>query len=182
MPGEKRAGRATRRLTPLPPACATRDATRMRVTELSIGRQFAVAFDHGEDFFPTLEAFCAQHGIRAGYIPMFIGGFRFARLAGTCKPIEEPEAPVWEEVRVELLEAVGAGTIAWDPERRRLAPHVHLSTGLRGDGARSRTSHLFGAQVQFVTELVVVEVLAPGFTRPRVPELYDVPRLSFGGG
>jgi predicted DNA-binding protein with PD1-like motif len=151
----------------------------MRATELMTGRQFAVALDHGEDFFGALESFCAQHGIRAGYIPLFIGGFRTARLIGTCKPPADPEAPVWDEIEVELLEAVGAGTIAWDTAGDRLAPHVHVTTGLRTDAAHARTSHLFGAQVQFITELVIVEILSPTLTRPRVPEMYDAPLLSF---
>jgi predicted DNA-binding protein with PD1-like motif len=167
---------------PLFPSREPDHATRMRATELMTGRQFVVALDHGEDFFATLESFCAQRGVRAGYIPMFIGGFRSARLVGTCKPLTDPEAPVWDEIEVELLEVVGAGTIAWDAANDRPSPHVHVTTGLRADAAHARTSHLFGAEVQFITELVIVEVLSPALTRPRVPEMYDAPLLSFEAG
>lgn len=37
--------------------------------ELTIGLTLAVAFDHGEDFFPTLAAFCRDNDLRQGYIP-----------------------------------------------------------------------------------------------------------------
>jgi predicted DNA-binding protein with PD1-like motif len=41
----------------------------VRSHELTIGRTLAVAFDHGEDFFPTLAAFCRDNDLRQGYIP-----------------------------------------------------------------------------------------------------------------
>jgi len=43
------------------------------------------------------------------------------------------------------------------------------------------TSHLLDARVQFLVEMILVEVTAPAMTRPADPALYDVPRLSFGG-
>jgi len=152
----------------------------MRATQLSIGRTFGVVFDHGEDFFESLSGFCAEQGIRSGYIPMFLGGFSSVELVGSCEPIADPDAPVWSSVSVECVEALGVATLAWDEDRDRLAPHVHLSVGLKGQAAQGRTSHLLGATVQFVSELLVVEVLAPVMTRPAQPQLYDVPLLTFG--
>ena len=43
------------------------------------------------------------------------------------------------------------------------------------------TSHLLDARVQFLVEMILVEVTAPAMTRPADPALNDVPRLSFGG-
>ena len=153
----------------------------MRVAELTTGRTFALAMDHGEDFFPTLEKFCADNSIRSGYIPTFLGAYRNVRLVGACGPLENPEAPVWDEVVVETVEMIGTGTLAWDQEADRLAPHVHVSTGLKAEEAHARTSHLLGAEVQFINELIVVEVTSPIMTRPRNAKMYDVPVWTFEG-
>lgn len=42
------------------------------------------------------------------------------------------------------------------------------------------SSHLLAASVQFLTEMLIVEVLDPPITRPRNAALYDVPLLTFG--
>jgi len=158
----------------------------MRYAQVNPGRQFVLALDHGEDFFAGLTRFCADQDIRSGYIPTFVGGFRSARLVGSCEPLADPEAPLWEEVTVETLEALGGGTLAWDTEKDCLAPHIHVAAGLKGASADGRVSHLLGAQVQFVCEIPIVEVVAgtdgPALTRRRNAELYDVPLLGFGSG
>lgn len=151
----------------------------MRAAPLTRGREFVLALEHGEDFFTSLHTFCAEHGVRAGYIPTFIGGFRSARLVGSCKPLDNPEAPLWDSVEVESLEALGGGTLAWDAESNRVAPHIHVTTGLKAQSAEGRTSHLLDAQVQFIAELVIVEVTSPNLTRPRLPSLHNVPVLAF---
>ncbi|GCE02208.1 PCC domain-containing protein [Embleya hyalina] len=96
----------------------------MRFTQVSVGRTFGIALDEGEDFLPQLVAFCTEHGIRAGYLPMFLGGLRHVRLVGTCERMDNPDAPVWSAAEYELVEALGCGTIAWGrrSEHRR-APH-----------------------------------------------------------
>ncbi|WP_329156057.1 DNA-binding protein (plasmid) [Streptomyces sp. NBC_01456] len=150
----------------------------MRATRVIRGREFVVALEHGEDFFDALEKFCAENGVRSGYLN-FIGGFRRARLVGTCGPMPNPEVPLWDEVEVQTLEVLGAGTLAWDTGRDRLAPHIHVTAGLKESSADGRTSHLLGAEVQFVTEMFVTEVAEPALTRPRLANLYDVPMLTF---
>ncbi|MFF4531595.1 PPC domain-containing DNA-binding protein [Streptomyces sp. NPDC001407] len=151
----------------------------MRARSIIWGRSFVLILDHGEDFFTALGDFCREHEIRSAHIPTFIGGFRTAQLVGSCQPLADPEAPVWDEVTFESLEVLGGGTLAWDVETDRLAPHIHVAAGLKADSASGRTSHLLGATVQFVNELVVQEILAPGLIRRRAPDLYDVPLLGF---
>ena len=41
----------------------------MRYAPIRRGREFVVAFDHGDDFFGALEKFCAENELRSGYIP-----------------------------------------------------------------------------------------------------------------
>jgi predicted DNA-binding protein with PD1-like motif len=96
-----------------------------------------------------------------------------------------PRRPLWEESTVETLEALGGGTLAWDVEKDRLAPHIHVAAGIKCASADGRVSHLLGAKVQFICEIPIVEVVDdtanPALTRRRDPNLYDVPLLGFGG-
>ncbi|MEV6536929.1 DUF296 domain-containing protein [Streptomyces sp. NPDC051639] len=158
----------------------------MRFAQVRSGRQFVLALDHGEDLLEGLTQFCEDQGIRAGYIPTFVGGFRSARLVGSCESLADPEAPLWEEITVETLEALGGGTLAWDLENDCLAPHIHVAAGIKGASADGRVSHLLGAKVQFICEIPIVEVVGdaagPALTRRRDPKLYDVPLLGFGTG
>jgi predicted DNA-binding protein with PD1-like motif len=152
----------------------------MHSHELTTGRTFGVRLDPGEDFFPSLEDFCAGNGIRHGYIPMFLAAFSETYVVGTCDKLDDPAAPVWSRVRLTNAEALGCGTIAYDEEQGRIVPHVHTSVGLKEHSATGHTSHLLEARVQFVAELIVVEVASPVMTRPASPALYDVPLLTFG--
>lgn len=152
----------------------------MRSYELTTGRTFAVNFDHGDDFFPTLADFCRQNGVRHGYIPMFIAGFAEAEIVGACEKLEDPDAPVWSKVYLTGVEAMGCGTLAYDAETDSVLPHIHTSLGEKARSASGHTSHLLSAHVQFLVEMLVVEVTAPVMTRPKNPALYDVPLLTFG--
>jgi predicted DNA-binding protein with PD1-like motif len=145
-----------------------------------MGRTFAVHFDHGDDFFAALAEFCAEHDVRQGFIPMFIAGLREVQLVGTCERLENPDAPVWSSVHLENVEAIGGGTLAYDADTGTVRPHIHVSVGLKAQSATAHTSHLLGAKVQFLTEMYLVEVKSPGFTRVPRSDLYNVPLLSFG--
>ncbi|MGH3977939.1 MAG: PPC domain-containing DNA-binding protein [Pseudonocardiaceae bacterium] len=155
----------------------------MRSHELTLGRSFAVAFDHGDDFFTALADFCRENGVRQGYIPGFIAGFSEVQIVGTCDKLDDPNAPVWTKVHLTNVEAFGGGTLAYDPVDDRVAPHIHVAVGLKehsATGHTGHTSHLLGAAVQFLTEMIVIEVAAPQMHRVRQPGLYDVPLLRFG--
>ncbi|MER6913889.1 PPC domain-containing DNA-binding protein [Streptomyces sp. NPDC000594] len=151
----------------------------MRATEFTRGREFALALDHGEDFYTALTAFCTEHEVRSAFVPVIIGAFRSARLVGACEPPADLEAPVWAETVVEYTEAQGSGTLAWDPDTGTLAPHIHISTGLKHESAHGRVGHLLGAEVQFINEIHIVEVAHPRLLRRRNPGLYEVPLLGF---
>jgi|GEM_PF-557262 len=150
----------------------------MRHTALTMGRTFALAFDDGDDFIPELTGFCAQMGIRQAIIPMFLGGFRQVSLVGTNGPLEDPEAPVWDETVLHTVEAVGAATLAWSPENDSLAPHIHVAVGRKDLSAAGSVSHLLKAEVQFIQEMFLQEVLSPTLLRPLCGP-HAVPTLTF---
>ena len=151
----------------------------MHSHELTVGRTFGVTFYHGEDFFPSLAAFCKTNNIRQGYIPMFLAGFSDVAIVGSCTKLDNPDAPVWSEVHLSNVEAFGGGTLAYDPDRDEVSPHIHTSLGEKARSAVGHTSHLLSAKVQFLVEMLVVEILSPTMTRSRKPDLYDVPLLTF---
>ena len=150
----------------------------MRSRGFTTGRTIVVVFDHGEDFYTALADACRRHDIRQGYIPMFIAGFSSVDLVGTCQRLADPHAPVWTAVQLTNIEAVGAGTLAWDETTGAVAPHIHVAVGLKEHSATGHTSHLLAATVQFLTEMVIVEVREP-MTRVRQADLYNVPLLRF---
>jgi predicted DNA-binding protein with PD1-like motif len=151
----------------------------MRTHELKTGRSFGVNFDHGEDFFPTLARFCRENEIRQGYIPMFLAAFAETEIAGTCGRVENPEAPVRTPVYLEKVEAMGCGTFSYDPPSGEIVPHVHVTVGLKMHSAAAYSSHLMTAKVQYLTEMLLVEVDSPEMRRPIHADLYNVPLLTF---
>lgn len=151
----------------------------MRSHELTLGRSFAVNFDHGDDFFAALADFCRENNVRQGYIPGFIAGFSEVQIVGTCDKLDNPAAPVWTKVHLTNVEAFGGGTLAWDQTNDRVAPHIHVAVGLKEHSATGHTSHLLGGTVQFLTEMLVIEVTAPTMLRVPHPELYNAPLLQF---
>lgn len=150
----------------------------MKAAELTVGRTFGVTFDHGDDFFDSLAKFCQEHDVRQGYVPSFIAGLAEARIVGACDKLEDPDAPVWSAVHVTSVEAFGGGTFTHNDDGT-LSLHIHVTVGEKARSANGYTSHLLSATVQFLTEMFVVEVLSPTMSRPRHPELYDVPLLQF---
>lgn len=148
--------------------------------ELTAGRTFGIRFDPSESFFPVLEEFCRDKNVRQGYIPMFLAAFAEADVVGTCDRLDDPAAPVWSKVRLTNAEALGCGTVAYDEDAGQILPHIHTTLGLKERSAAGYTSHLLDARVQFLVEMVLVEVTAPAMTRPQDPNLYNVPRLVMG--
>jgi predicted DNA-binding protein with PD1-like motif len=150
----------------------------VRTHELVTGRTIAVVFDHGEDFFSSLQRACTDNEVQQGYIPMFIAGLSDASIVGTCEKLADPAAPVWSAVHLSNVEALGGGTLASGPDG--VSPHIHITVGRKEQSADGNTSHLLSATVQFLTEMVIVEVLSPRMTREPKHDLYNVPLLRFG--
>lgn len=151
----------------------------MKSKELSTGRTFGVTFDHQSNFFEELSLFCKKNQVRQGYIPMFIAGFSEVELVGSCDKINNPNAPVWDKVSLENVEACGCGTIAYNSQENTISPHIHVSIGIKGYSASAHTSHLLSAKVLFLVEMIIVEVLQPDMKRIVDPELYDIGLLQF---
>jgi hypothetical protein len=91
-------------------------------------------------------------------------------------------SPVWSTVELSNIEALGGGTTAWDDATGTISPHTHVTVGMKEHSATAHTSQLSAATVQFLTEMIIVEVVEPALNRRKQAELYDVPLLHFGDG
>jgi hypothetical protein len=119
-------------------------------------------------------------------------------LEGLLTRVAKDVAAVLERAREIAMIDVGDGRrepMEPDPPdmgtRRSLTPRCRWSMGSSGswgpgkkrrpgvEDATAHTSHLLAATVQFLVEMVVVEVTAPTLTRTRDRQLYDVPLLTF---
>ncbi|GAA4731298.1 hypothetical protein Prum_068960 [Phytohabitans rumicis] len=121
----------------------------MRSQQRAVGRNFAVVFDHGEDFFAAQSEFCRAKPDPARIHP----GLHRRLLRGhDCEHLPEAHRPA----------------------------RAGVAVGLTAHSATGHTSHLLTAQVQFLTEMLLIEVAEPAITRQQNPDLYDMPLLRFG--
>lgn len=66
------------------------------------------------------------------------------------------------KVHLTNVEALGGGTlVAYGPVNDQVAPRIHVTVGLKEHADTGHTSHLLGATVQFLTEMLVIKVAAP---------------------
>jgi hypothetical protein len=150
----------------------------MRSHQLTPGRMIGVTFNHGDDFYLPSRTPAPPTTSDQGFISVFITGFSTVEIVGTCQRLEQPEAPVWDRVHLSNVEALGGGTIAYDPTDDRILPQIHVSVGLKQHSATGHISHLLDADVQFA-EMLIIEIAGPAMRRVPDPALFDVPLPHF---
>lgn len=152
----------------------------MESRKITAGRRIAVLLRPGDDVIPSIVAACREHRVDQGVIVTLVGAFRTATLIGTTGPIEDAHAPLTESVTVEGVEGIGSGTIAATDDGP--LPHIHLTAGVKGQGAAGYTGHLLAATAHYVVEVVIDEVLAPPLVRRVDEAAAGLPTLAFGDG
>nr|WP_247674420.1 DNA-binding protein [Micromonospora sp. C51] len=135
-----------------------------------------VEFDHGDDFYTALTHACHTHGIRQSYIPIFIAGLSTAKIVGTCHRLDNPNAPVWSHVDLTNIEPSPAAPSPGATPRLPPHPHHHRP---EEQSATAHTSHLLDATVQFLTEMLLIEITSATMYRQPNPHLHNVPQLKF---
>lgn len=147
--------------------------------ELRTGRRFALVLQPGDDVTESLTTFCRENGVEQGYLPVFLGAFSALSLIGTCEPVDDEFEPMPKSVHLTNVEGIGSGTIAWSEHGQHVLPHLHVAVGLKSYSATAYAGHLLAATVQYVTEIIVEEVLSPRFSRVPDPAARGIPNLSF---
>jgi predicted DNA-binding protein with PD1-like motif len=149
-------------------------------SELTTGRTFMIRFEHGKDFLTELREFCRTNDVKQGYVPFFSGDFSEIYIVGSCGKSDNPAGPMLgSKAYFENVESFGCGTIACDPETGGILPHFHISIGNRLNSASANTSHFLSGKVQFLIEMVLVEVLSPLIVRTTDEEVYNLKLLNF---
>jgi predicted DNA-binding protein with PD1-like motif len=74
---------------------------------------------------------------------------------------------------------MGSGTVTYDEKNDKIHPHIHISVGIKPQSATAYTSHLLKAKVQFLTEMLVIEVKSPKMERVINSDLYNIALLDF---
>nr|WP_276611083.1 PPC domain-containing DNA-binding protein [Kineococcus siccus] len=143
------------------------------------GRRVAVVLEPGEDLFGGIAQVCRDLDVRQAYVPVFLGAFSTAELIGTCGPVPDPDLPMTDVVHLDNTEGSGSGSIAWEEATGRVSVHLHASLGLKSRSATAHAGHLLAARVQYVVELVLEEVVAPGLLRVPHPGARGIPALAF---
>ncbi len=150
----------------------------MESRELVLGRRIAVILRPGDDVLPSIVQACRDHDVRQGIVSTFLGAFTSARVIGTRGEIADPDLPLADSVTVHGVEGVGSGTIAATEDGP--VPHVHVSLGVKGEGAAAVTGHLVAATAHYIVEIVLDEVLSPALERTADPYAGGLPTLAFG--
>ncbi len=151
-------------------------------TVLELGRAVLVVVEPGEELTAQVLRACRAHGIRQGYLPVFLGAFTTMTLIGSCGPTPDHHLPMADRVHLENVEGSGSGTLSTDPGTGDTVLHLHAAVGVKHYSATGYAGHVVAAQVQYVAELVVQEVLDPVLTRAVHPGSAGLPILTFQPG
>lgn len=128
-------------------------------SELTTGRRFIVVLQPGDDILPSIVEACERHGIAQGYLPVFLGAFSTVTLIATSEPILDEDAPLPLTASHRNSEGTGSGTLV--TVDGSIVPHVHVAVGAKGDSGAAYAGHLVSGVVQYVTEIVIEEVIEP---------------------
>jgi len=139
----------------------------------SVGRVFAVRFDHEEEILPALAGLCRREGVRAGWFFLF-GALGRGRLVTGPREASLPPDPLFARVG-EPHELLGMGSIAGKDG----VPSLHLHASL-GRGDRALTGCLRGEDAAFlVVEALVLEIAGVAASRqPDAATGLDLLRLE----
>ena len=146
-------------------------------SEITAGRRIIVVLQPGDDVLPSIVEACDQHGISQGYLPVFLGAFATVTLIATAEPILDEDAPLPLSVTHRNTEGTGSGTLV--SVDGVLVPHVHIAVGAKGQSGAAYAGHLLGATVQYVTEVVIEEVLEPLFDKRADAAAHGLANLWF---
>ncbi|MDX2377798.1 DNA-binding protein [Microbacterium sp. LRZ72] len=150
----------------------------MHLTEVTSGRRLVLALEPGDEVLTAIAAACRERGVAQAAIVVLSGALRSARLIATHEPIDDPEAPLADEIEVRYTEGIGSGTVSSD-DAGQYTVHVHVALGEKADGARATAGHLLHAVTHYVVEVVLDEILTPRLTRRASEATHGIPALSF---
>ena len=126
----------------------------------TVGRVFAVRFDHHDDFLTELHTLIKKENIRSGWFHVLGGLLQAGVVTGPKEPVMPPD-PVWREMKG-ANEVLGFGTIFWDQKE----PKIHLHAALGHHGVTVTGCVRQGTSTYLVLEAFIVEITGLAAHRP----------------
>ncbi len=139
------------------------------------GKVFVARFKPGQDLRDALNAFCLEKGIKAGYIPVLLGGFKNLKVNAMVQGEKDDQPRTVLREYQEPLEYFGCGTVAFADGKPSI--HIHLAAAQGNHNAVG--GHLVSGEIVFLTEVVIVEVEGIVMTRQSDPKVFNMPLLHF---
>ncbi len=130
------------------------------------GRRLAFRLASGTDLMNGLRQMCEESGIRAGVVPVIIGGVNHAQVEVARPSAESPVGVVAKEIHLDgPLAILGAQGMICELDDGLLEPHIHI-TFVDANG-HVHGGHLVAgsAPVTTTADIVVEEVLGVRFGR-----------------
>lgn len=141
------------------------------------GRKLLIVLEPGDDVLPALALACREHGIDQAIVTTFSGALRSATLIASDTAPADPELPLPESIEVTYTEGIGSGTISGALSETPVV-HIHVALGSKDASAIAVAGHLLAAEVHYVVEVAIEEVLEPGMARAQHPGSSGIPILT----
>lgn len=126
-----------------------------REIQFKPGRQFIARFLPGKDLHEAIIEFCKKNNIKAGYIPMCIGGIKNPEIINPDPKSKGSDAQPVIKKFSSIMEFSASGTIALDTQGNYIN-HLHIITG--GDKHKLICmGHLAAGEIAILTEIVIIE-------------------------
>lgn len=127
----------------------------------------------GQELVEGLSKILKEKKIKAGYIPVLLGGFKNLKIVSMAFGENEDSPKSIEKEYREPLEYFGIGTIAEIEGKPSI--HIHLTAAQAGNKAIA--GHLVSGEIVLLTEVVIVEVKGVKMIRKEDPEIPGPYRL-----
>lgn len=131
----------------------------------TVGRVFAIRFDHGEDILSGLIDLIKKEDIANGWFQL-IGGLREGDVViGPREPVMPPD-PVWRAFD-DARETLGSGTVFRDENNE---PKLHLHAALGHHGETVTGCLRMRSRTYLIIEVILFELTGFSASRPFAPE------------
>ena len=141
----------------------------------SMGRVFAVRFDHEDDFLSELRGLVIKENIRSGWFHLLGGLKEVGAVTGPKEPVMPPE-PIWRHMQG-AREVLGLGSIFWEDDEPRI--HLHAALGHHGETVTGCVRK--NTKTYLILEAYIIEISGLDAHRPWFAE-GGFNRLTFREG
>jgi predicted DNA-binding protein with PD1-like motif len=135
----------------------------MKFRKVKTGRTFVLRLEDGDVIHTTIENFCKQHNLKAGYVTILGGADKGSVLVvGPENGRTEKIVPM-ETVLKGVCEFTGTGTIFSDKDTGEPLLHMHISCGRKNNTITGCVRK--GVKIWYIGEVIIQEILTDNIYR-----------------